>query len=159
MTLCFTIMRCLLSRDAGLDALWARHFCSSASPKNGAIYIKEAIEIGCRGEAWEEAAGAAYALGLHALHCADYPRAERYYQQSLGLLPREPSEILGKIHAALSIALFRQGKTLEAGTHLEFSLRMRKVSTSSSTIELPRSRALISYMQSARKPHTGGWQS
>jgi tetratricopeptide (TPR) repeat protein len=126
--------------------------------ENGTTCMQDAIAIGSRGEAWEEAASAAYALGLHAVDCDDFPAAERYYRQALELLPQEPSETLGKVHSALAIALFRQGKNDEANAHLERSLEMRKVSASSATTALSRHRALVSYMQSARKPHNG-WSS
>jgi tetratricopeptide (TPR) repeat protein len=125
----------------------------------GISCIEDAIEIGTQGEAWDEAATAAYALGLHASYHEDFALAETQYRRALHLLPHEPSERLGQVHAALAIALFRQAKDVEADAHLTISCEMRAVSANSSATDLERSRSLLAYMRSSRKSPIVGWQN
>jgi tetratricopeptide (TPR) repeat protein len=107
----------------------------------------------------EEAARAAYALGVFAAHCRDYELAEKHQQQALRLLPREPSELLGRVHAALAIAFFRLGKSPEGEAHREIACAMRMVSADSYPAERQRSSALPSHLPTARKSRMDGWQS
>lgn len=126
---------------------------------NGVSSLDDAITLGKELGAHEEAVDAAYHLGLYAAADQDYPGAIARFMEAIELLPEEPSEMLGRLHAAVAFSLSRQGKNSEAETHASLSYNMRVVSSGGIARELHWSQALLRYVRDCRKTEREGLSS